>query len=382
MIFSIVIRIKNTAMKKIKLITVLLICFSHGIHSQVGIGIPNPDKSAVLELESNQKGFLPPRLTTTERDAIAQPALGLTIFNTTKKCLEWYISTGWYNACGDNGVATIDSVICTTNVAGTMIEGDLVSGVTQTITVDVKTVGSYDISATANGVTFNAMGNFTRLGSQDVLLTATGIPTQFGTHTFALNTSPNSCSFTRETILTVTGKAGKTWMAYNLGATAPATSATDAAQYGDYFQWGRADDGHQKSNSLTQSIQSTTDSPNHNRFITNNSNWRTTPNNNLWQVATGINNPCPLGFRIPTDQEWVDEINASGIKNPATAYSSVLKLTAGGWRQRNSGGFSSTSAAGYYWSTANNKEVRFKTSEVGIRNGIVADGLSVRCIKN
>ncbi|OXA85301.1 hypothetical protein B0A66_19865, partial [Flavobacterium hercynium] len=77
------------------------------MQSQVGIGIPNPDASAVLELASKHKGFLPPRLTTTERDAISNPAEGLTIFNTTKNCLEWYNPSGWYNACGDNGVATV-----------------------------------------------------------------------------------------------------------------------------------------------------------------------------------------------------------------------------------------------------------------------------------
>lgn len=42
-----------------------------------------PDASAVLELSSTTKGFLPPRLTTAQRDAIGSPATGLIVFNTT-----------------------------------------------------------------------------------------------------------------------------------------------------------------------------------------------------------------------------------------------------------------------------------------------------------
>jgi hypothetical protein len=80
----------------------------------------------VLELASTQKGFLPPRLTTAERDAIKNPAEGLTIFNSTKNCLEWYLPTGWYTACGDNGVPIVTNYICTTNQTGTMTVGDLV----------------------------------------------------------------------------------------------------------------------------------------------------------------------------------------------------------------------------------------------------------------
>jgi hypothetical protein len=38
---------------------------------------------------------------------------------------------------------------------------------------------------------------------------------------------------------------GKTWMDRNLGANQAATSKTDAAARGDYYQWGRLADGHQ-----------------------------------------------------------------------------------------------------------------------------------------
>jgi hypothetical protein len=46
------------------------------------------DKSAVFELQSVTKGFLPPRMTTSQRDDIYKPAKGLIIFNVSINGLE------------------------------------------------------------------------------------------------------------------------------------------------------------------------------------------------------------------------------------------------------------------------------------------------------
>jgi uncharacterized protein (TIGR02145 family) len=78
---------------------------------------------------------------------------------------------------------------------GTMTLSVPVSGVTQTITANVTALGSYNISAIKNGVTFNARGSFTSMGSQDIVLTASGTPTQTGTNEYILNTTP-SATFT------------------------------------------------------------------------------------------------------------------------------------------------------------------------------------------
>ena len=58
--------------------------------AQVSIGTPTPDQSAILDLSSTNQGFLLPRLSTTQRDAISTPAVGLMIYNTTKNGLELY----------------------------------------------------------------------------------------------------------------------------------------------------------------------------------------------------------------------------------------------------------------------------------------------------
>ncbi|WP_415325836.1 hypothetical protein [Chryseobacterium sp. MMS23-Vi53] len=67
------------------------------IGSNVGIGTNNPHSSAILELSSTTQGFLPPRMTTAQRDAIAAKAEGLVIYNTSTKLLEYFDGTNWKN---------------------------------------------------------------------------------------------------------------------------------------------------------------------------------------------------------------------------------------------------------------------------------------------
>ena len=109
---------------------------------------------------------------------------------------------------------------------------------------------------------------------------------------------------------TVVGANGKIWLDRNLGAEQVATSSTDYLAYGDLFQWGRAADGHQVRTSSATSTNSSSDDPGHDNFILEPSSpfdWRSSQNNSLWQGGSGINNPCPPGFRLPTEAEWEAE---------------------------------------------------------------------------
>ncbi|MEB3119758.1 MAG: fibrobacter succinogenes major paralogous domain-containing protein [Snowella sp.] len=69
--------------------------FTTLIYGQVGIGTNSPVASAKLEISSTTQGFLPPRMTTAQRDQISSPAIGLIIFNTTTDILEMRTSSGW-----------------------------------------------------------------------------------------------------------------------------------------------------------------------------------------------------------------------------------------------------------------------------------------------
>ena len=53
------------------------------------------DASAKLQVDSTTQGFLPPRMTTTERDAISTPAAGLMVYNTTTNKAQCYNGTAW-----------------------------------------------------------------------------------------------------------------------------------------------------------------------------------------------------------------------------------------------------------------------------------------------
>lgn len=62
----------------------------------VGIGTTKPDPSALLDLNSNSKGFLLPRMSEAQRNAIKSPAIGLMIFQTDQTIGTYtYDGTTW-----------------------------------------------------------------------------------------------------------------------------------------------------------------------------------------------------------------------------------------------------------------------------------------------
>ena len=75
----------------------------------VGIGTFAPHQSAIIDLSSVSKGTLLPRMTTSERDAIIQPAHALLIFNTSDTVFEYNVGDEfnpvWYRLIisDDNG---------------------------------------------------------------------------------------------------------------------------------------------------------------------------------------------------------------------------------------------------------------------------------------
>ena len=80
-----------------------------GDTGNVGIGTVTPDASALLDVSSTTKGFLPPRMTTTQRDAVASPAEGLTVFNTTTDKLNVFAGGAWTEAGSGTGSSTSNS---------------------------------------------------------------------------------------------------------------------------------------------------------------------------------------------------------------------------------------------------------------------------------
>lgn len=197
------------------------------------------------------------------------------------------------------------------------------------------------------------------------------------------------CMSTPTTVVDVTNPiTGKIWMDRNLGAAKAAESSTDIESYGDLYQWGRRADLHQCRMSATTSTPSNDDLPAHSSFIlaSNNYDWRSTQNDNLWQGVNGVNNPCPIGYRLPTRIELIDERTSWNALNAAGALASPLKLPLAGWRIDVSGSIISIGELGVYWTStvisSDSYVLYLNDNSANIWNESRASGSSVRCIKD
>ena len=94
-------------MKKIILsIAILFSLVDNTMAQSVGIGTTTPDVSCVLELKSTNKGFLPPRMTASEKGMISSPKAGLLIYQTDiTPGLFVYNGSGWIAVTGSSASA-------------------------------------------------------------------------------------------------------------------------------------------------------------------------------------------------------------------------------------------------------------------------------------
>ena len=387
--------------------------FNNG--AEVGIGTVSPNTSAKLDVESTTQGFLPPRMTTTQRNAITSPAAGLTIYNTTVNCLQWWNGSIWFDGCGNN---TPSAALTTLNcggatTTGTLTNGSAANGVSTAIPYTGGNAGTYGAQSVSStgvvGLTATLAAGTLANGAGSLTYTITGTPTTSGTASFAITVGGQSCSFTvsvgtaigqypagtvncagATTVLDVTNPTtGRIWMDRNLGATQVATSSTDVNSYGDLYQWGRRADGHQCRTSPTTATLSSVDQPAHGSFIVAPNapyDWRSPQNANLWQGVNGVNNPCPSGYRIPTETEINAERLSWSQDNSVGAFASPLKWTLAGYRRYDNGGLYVAGANGGYWSSTvsgtDSRDLNFSSGGASMYDTNRADGFTVRCLKH
>lgn len=182
---------------------------------------------------------------------------------------------------------------------------------------------------------------------------------------------------------------GRIWMDRNLGASRVAEAPADVNAYGDIYQWGRFADGHQCRTSTITPALSSNDLPGHGNFIVNISypyDWRSPQNHSLWQGVNGVNNPCPAGYRLPTEAELADERAGWSSNNTAGAFESPLKLTLAGLRSTSTGTFVDLGNRGIYWSSNvtshRSQAMYFHNTLASSFSRDRVDGHSVRCIKD
>ena len=238
-------------------------------------------------------------------------------------------------------------------------------------------------------------------GSMSILETSTTLVSKEGAKNTSKGISESGKILSKPLVYgTVTTATGRIWLDRNLGATRVALSSTDVEAYGDYYQWGRPADGHQSqyatnnNSSGFTNTKSTTTVPSNSLWIvpTDGSNdWLTPANNTLWTGANPANNPCPAGFRIPTEAEWEAERLTWTSNNAAGAFASPLKLTRPGMLTGfGSGGATYTAKDNfgqYHTQTAySNGGVRYFGIEAGNawfdQNYVKSHGMSCRCIKD
>lgn len=82
-------------MKKILITFLSAACFKQLTAQNVGIGTSAPMASAALDVTSTTKGFLTPRMTTSQRINISVPAKGLLVYDTDVNALYHYNGSAW-----------------------------------------------------------------------------------------------------------------------------------------------------------------------------------------------------------------------------------------------------------------------------------------------
>jgi hypothetical protein len=135
----------------------------------MGIGTLTPDTSARLEVSANNKGFLTPRMTSADRNAISNPAEGLLVYDLSTSSF-WYFKSGnWTELLTQIPPVPSNVLFSSLNQTG-------VAGIAEVI------MGSFVIPSS----TFSQDGQFIDVHAFGEMTTDTSvIRLKFGTNTFS-----------------------------------------------------------------------------------------------------------------------------------------------------------------------------------------------------
>lgn len=190
----------------------------------VGIGTTNPHVSAVLDVTSTDKGFLPPRMTNSQMTAIANPAEGLILY-----CLDC-VPKGLYIYDGTDWVSTVPTDVVVADCSNNGFTGDFannvaLSGATFSVTINNNNLfNEANLSFAINDLVLSGVSGITVVSvspatasitggsTQLVTYNLSGTPTAIGTLTGTWTKATLSCSNTKTVVesptITLTSAVG------------------------------------------------------------------------------------------------------------------------------------------------------------------------------
>ncbi len=375
---------------------IIFFCFINGLlFSQIAVNTDGaiPDNSAMLDVKSTTGGFLLPRLTLVQRDAIQNPAEGLMVYctdcgNDNSGAMAVFINGNW-RLIAANCPLLAAPVAGTHVAASTQITWvwDAVTGATgykwnTTNNYNSATDISLATSKTETGLSpgnsytryvwaYNICGN----SAATTLVQSTPVcGSPFTIDHIAGTVAPVTKSVTYSTVTNISGEPQKCWITKNLGASQQASAQNDAteASAGWYWQFNRKQ-GY-KHDGATRTPNTT--------WIDN------ILENSNWLVA---NDPCALElgspWRMPTNTEWTNVDAAGGWSNWNGPWNSGLKLHAAGNLYNGDGQLLSRGFTGFFWSSTESYDYwgfRFYFNlNYCLTNGTTkTNGFTLRCLRD
>ena len=386
-------------MKKISFLISMLLLLGSSLLAQVGINIDSsgPDNSAMLDVKSTERGFLPPRMTHAQMVSIENPANGLIIYctdcgNSGTGALAMFINGAWYifnPSClvpliPETGIHAATSNQITWNwnpvpdAAG--YKWNTVNNYTEatdmgTATSNTETGLACNTAYTRYAWAYNACGSSTPVALNETTSTCGGTPcigtptVSYGGQTYNTVQIGSQCWF-KENLNIGTRINGEFEQTNNGVIEKYCHSNLDSmcAVYGGLYQW----------NEMMQYVYT--------------------------EGAQGI---CPAGWHIPTRNEWFtlsDFLGGQGVAGGKMKSTGTIEAATGLWFDPNTGAtnesgfmglpggitFLGPGHKGYWWSSYQNwmgdcyqQILSYDNSSVYADPMIYAQfGLSVRCLRD